>query len=128
MIGGNGKGNTLEVSGWSGNVKNVNSFDNFTFKKIDWVPSGAVINVTGELQNIDNSKVLLQNQNDGDKSVFDINFAEGSEQGYMFLIKPDKITPSKDYQIIQRGWVQDSTLTQKRAGVVACRKFCFRGN
>ena len=125
LIGGNGKGNTLEVSGWSGNVKDVNSFENFRFKNVDWVPSGAVINVTGDLQNIDNSKVFLQNQNDGDKSVFDINFAEGSEQGYMFLIKPNKITPSQDYQIIQRGWVQDSTLTQKRAGVLRAANSAF---
>lgn len=125
LIGGNGSGNTLEVAGWSGNVKNVNSFDNFTFKNVDWVPSGAVVNVTGELQNIDNAKILLQSSNIGNETVFDINFADGTENGYMFLIKPEKITPSPDYEIVQRGWVQDSTLTQKRAGVLRAANSAF---
>lgn len=125
LIGGNGNGNSLEVSGWTGNVANVNSFNNITFKNVDWVPSGTAVNVTGKLQDLSKTNVLLQNHYVGNDSVFDINFADGTEHGYMFLIRPNKIEASPDYQILQRGWVQDGTLTQKRAGVLRAANSAF---
>lgn len=76
------------------------------------------------MQDLATFDIKLKAKEDG-RSTFNINSGGGNSNGYMFLLKPSTSQESQNYDIVQRGSVQNSTLTEKRAALVKSGKLTF---
>lgn len=95
----NGKGNTLNIDGWSGNTKSVQYFDTINFENIKWQDKENILNITDNKTkgSLANTKININNLVFKGGTQLNVGESMNFISGNDLKIDENNVTATKDF-------------------------------